>query len=73
MYFSLLNEGTRENYTPFGDDKCFKSVKVKTYKMLMLFFVSGGAVGIFVLDTVAAFVCRTLTRGLARQNSFSLQ
>ena len=73
MYFPLLNEGTRENFTPFSADKYFKSAKENAQKMLVFYFVSGGAVSIFVPDIAAAFVCWTVTRDLARQNSCSLQ
>ena len=62
-----------KNFTPFSADKYFKSVKVNTHKILMSYFISGGAVSIFILDTAAAFVCRTVTWDLARQNSCSLQ
>ena len=35
----------------------------------LLLFVSGGTVGIFVLDTAAAYVCTAVTRDVDRQSS----
>jgi hypothetical protein len=69
MYFTLLNEGTRENFTQFIADKNITSVKVNTYKLVMLFFVSGGTIGIFVPGTAAACVCTAVKGDLDRQSS----